>query len=122
MYECHWRNANNNTADRCDRRNLTLAQSIEITWNTDTFAYSLSTRVSMVNFQNMSSLLEEYNPIRTLLSAAQPRLREPPTHSKYGERAFSVVGPKLWNGLPQEVKNSLHKDSDFQKCIANTFV
>ena len=55
----------------------------------------------------LSSLLEEYNPPRTLRSTAKLRLKEPPTHKKYGERAFSVVGPKLWNGLPQEVKNCI---------------
>ena len=35
-----------------------------------------------------------------------PSSGEPHVHKKYGDRAFSVVGPKLWNGLPLDIRNS----------------
>ena len=41
-----------------------------------------------------------------LRSADQSRLVEPLTHKKYGERAFSVAGPKLWNALRDDVKKA----------------
>ena len=36
---------------------------------------------------------------------------EPRIHKKYGERAFSVAGPKLWNALRDDVKMSETVDS-----------
>ena len=54
----------------------------------------------------LTSLLEEYHPPRALRSTAQFRLREPSVHKKYGARAFSVAGPRLWNGLPVEIRHS----------------
>ena len=48
----------------------------------------------------LSSLLHHYIPTRALRSSNQYHLQEPPTHRKYGERAFSVCGPRLWNRLP----------------------
>ena len=54
----------------------------------------------------LASMLEEYCPSRCLRSADQSRLVEPLTHKKYGERAFSVAGPKLWNALRDDVKRA----------------
>ena len=55
--------------------------------------------------QYLSSLLTPYRPARTLRSAnlhllveKQPRLKT------YGERAFSVIAPRLWNQLPVHVR------------------
>ena len=58
----------------------------------------------------LSSLLEEYHPSRNLRSTAQACLYESLVHKRYGERAFSVAGPKLWNVLPESLRksNSLH--------------
>lgn len=54
----------------------------------------------------LASMLEEYRPSRRLRSADQSRLREPLIHKKYGERAFSVAGPKLWNALRDDIKKA----------------
>ena len=54
----------------------------------------------------LTSLLEEYHPAYTLRSKFWSLLRVPHVHKKYGDRAFSVVGPKLWNDLPLDLKNS----------------
>ena len=53
----------------------------------------------------LSSLLQEYCPPRSLRSSNQQLLVVPKTNKRYGDRAFSVAGPKLWNDLPEKVKN-----------------
>ncbi|KAK2164911.1 hypothetical protein NP493_1391g00029 [Ridgeia piscesae] len=30
----------------------------------------------------------------------------PPSRSRYGDRMFSVAGPRLWNSLPAEMKKT----------------
>ena len=52
----------------------------------------------------LASMLEEYQPPRALRSTAQFLLREPHTRKKYGDRAFSVAGPRLLNALPIALK------------------
>ena len=64
----------------------------------------------------LASMLEEYDPIRTLRSSSQGRLREHRTKENYGTRAFSVAGPKMWNNLDPEVKNCVSVDS-FKKSL-----
>ena len=54
----------------------------------------------------LASLLEDYNQPMGLRSVSQHRLKEVRSKKKYGERAFSVIGPKLWNDLPVELKTS----------------
>ena len=55
-------------------------------------------------------MLQEYNPIRSLRSTNELRLIEPSFNKKYGARAFSVAGPRLWNKLPPSVKQSCSVD------------
>ena len=38
--------------------------------------------------------------------ADQSGLLEPRIQKKYGERAFSVAGLRLWNNLPMEIERS----------------
>ena len=59
----------------------------------------------------LASMLIEYHPSHSLRSAQRSRLVEPRIHKKYGERAFSVAGPKLWNALRDDVKMSETVDS-----------
>ncbi len=57
----------------------------------------------------LNELLVKYEPKRPLRSSSDDLLVEPPIskHSKtYGDRAFSVAGPKLWNKLPISVKSA----------------
>lgn len=52
--------------------------------------------------QYISDLIIPYSPARVLRSSDQRRLKVPRSHLKSkGDRAFSVVGPKLWNSLHQ---------------------
>lgn len=53
----------------------------------------------------LSELLSPYAPSRPLRSATLNKLVKPKTNLKtYGERAFSYIGPYLWNALPEEIK------------------
>ena len=54
----------------------------------------------------LTECLQRYAPSRSLRSAEQQRLVEPKVKRKYGERAFSVAGPKLWNILPLCIRQS----------------
>ena len=54
----------------------------------------------------LTAMLIPYKPSRTLRSATKSLLVEPTSRLKqFGERAFSVAGPKLWNALPDSVKS-----------------
>ena len=56
------------------------------------------------------SLLKRYYQTYSLRSSNQNLLEETLTRRKFGDRAFSVAGPKLWNTLPIELKNSKSVD------------
>ena len=44
------------------------------------------------------------------------KLQEKRCHNKYGERAFSHSGPKLWNLLPINIREE-HDTEKFKKCL-----
>ena len=49
--------------------------------------------------------IPKYNPTRSLRSASDTLLFYiPRTKHVWGDRAFSVIGPKLWNELPLELR------------------
>lgn len=55
----------------------------------------------------LTELLQIHQPSRNLRSAVQTTLSVPRVRNvRHGERAFSVVAPKLWNGLNKQVRNS----------------
>ena len=55
----------------------------------------------------LRDLLEPYVPRRTLRSMSKLRLVEQSFKlSTYGLRAFSVSAPRLWNGIPLEIRQS----------------
>jgi hypothetical protein len=56
----------------------------------------------------LSSLIEPHRQPRTGLRSSGSRNLSIPTAQKahYGERAFSRLGPTLWNALPEEIKSS----------------
>ena len=64
----------------------------------------------------LASMLEVYRPPYDTRSAAEFRLIEPPVNKKYGDRAFSVAGPRLWNPLPLPLKLSPSVDT-FKKAL-----
>ena len=53
-----------------------------------------------------SDMLTWYSPVRTLRSSNENLLTVKKSRTSYGDRAFSVAAPKLWNSLPTSIKQS----------------
>ena len=64
----------------------------------------------------IKELLVPYKPRRHLRSEAKGLLDEPRTRLKFGDRAFSISAPRLWNALPQHLKDSTLCQA-FKKCL-----
>ena len=70
----------------------------------------------------IKDLLSWYDPSRMLRSTANLQLTVPQTRlSTYGDRAFSVVAPKLWNNLPVHLKTSKTLDEFKKKLKTHLF-
>ena len=50
------------------------------------------------------SYLQDLLQLHYASSSTSVRLNVPRTNSSYGSRAFSVIGPKIYNSLPLEIK------------------
>jgi hypothetical protein len=60
----------------------------------------------------LAELLKPYEPTRTLRSSSSQSLCVPKSKLKnYGDRAFAVAAPKLWNSLPGDLRSSSSLDS-----------
>ena len=64
----------------------------------------------------IKELLVPYKLRRHLRSEAKGLLDEPRTRLKFGDRAFSISAPRLWNALPQHLKDSTSCQA-FKKCL-----
>ena len=53
----------------------------------------------------LKELLTTYHSVKNLRSANGNLLIEARISASYGDRAFSVAGPKLWNCLPCNIKS-----------------
>ena len=55
----------------------------------------------------LEELLHVYSKVRVLRSNGKKLLAVPRTNTKsYGDRAFSVAGPRLWNKLPLSLRDT----------------
>jgi hypothetical protein len=55
----------------------------------------------------LEDLISPYVPMRSLRSSEEGRLAVPRSRTvTYGDRAYSINGPRLWNDLPLSVKES----------------
>ena len=59
----------------------------------------------------LCSLVEPYRPRRSLRSGQTMQLVQTSTRSRFGDMAFTTAAPKLWNGLPLEIKTAQSVDS-----------
>ena len=50
----------------------------------------------------------EQRATSVLLSTTNNDFYVPPSRSRYGDRMFSVAGPRLWNSLPAEMKKTCY--------------
>ena len=55
----------------------------------------------------ISDLIEQHVPGRQgLRSACTPKLSERRSRRSWGDRSLLVAAPRLWNGLPHDIRNS----------------
>ena len=64
----------------------------------------------------IKELLVPYKPRRHLRSEAKGLPDEPRSRLKFGDRVFSISAPRLWNALPQHLKDSTSCQA-FKKCL-----
>ena len=73
----------------------------------------------------ISDLLETYKPTRSLRSWSRNLLVIPRSKLKsYGDRAFSVCAPKLWNGIPEIIKCSVNLNTfkhNLKTCLVKRY-
>jgi len=68
-------------------------------------------------------LLQPYKPLRSLRSEKKNLLIVPKTQTQsYGDRAFSVVAPRLWNELPQKLRDITNTDCFMKALKTHLFV
>ena len=60
--------------------------------------------ISSIYYANC--LLYDLRATRVLRSTTNNDFYMPPSRSRYGDRMFSVTGPRLWNSLPAEMKKT----------------
>ena len=69
----------------------------------------------------LSNLIVKYTPNRALRSSSKNLLVVPPSRTKgYGDRAFSICGPKLWNNLPDSLRHETkleHFKKNLKTCL-----
>ena len=72
----------------------------------------------------ITDLLDRYVPTRSLWSSDHRELllKVPSTNNvSFGDRAFSVATPKLWNSVPYEIRSSDYLNQ-FKSKLRNLFV
>ena len=66
----------------------------------------------VLQWNYIKELLVPLNCARTLRSSTKNLLKVPKSRTKtYSDRAFSVIGPVLWNKLPDELRHELSLNS-----------
>jgi len=72
--------------------------------------------------QYLQTLLKQHHPTRTLRSSSAISLDVPRSRTKhYGDRAFANAAPRLWNSLPQVLRNSTSLDTFKSSLKAHLF-
>ena len=60
--------------------------------------------------QNLPDLIVKHSPVISLRSSQDHNLLVEPkyTRERFGAKSFSVAGPRLWNGLPVDLRAIYH--------------
>ena len=77
-------------------------------------SYRIQYKIALLTYKSLhstappylSSLIQSYNPTRTLRSSSAHKLITPLVRTCFGSRGFRVAGPSIWNSLPCAVKTS----------------
>ena len=78
---------------------------IGVQYHTCLMVYKSITRQAPEYIYSMLTYVSEHHKGQTM-STVLDLLHIPRSHSAYFDRAFSVQGPKLWNSLPADIRNS----------------
>ena len=70
----------------------------------------------------LSELISLHSPTRTLRASTESLLSVPTCNQAFGDRAFSVCAPQLWNKLPQAIKASDNVDIFKKRLKAHLFI
>ncbi len=70
----------------------------------------------------LSASLVDHRPSRILRSSANTSLLIPSCKTAICSRRFSIAGPTIWNGLPEEVKQAGNVDSFKTKLKTHLFL
>jgi len=54
----------------------------------------------------LSSLLQPYQPVRSLRSSDKQLLVNPGSHTKFGSRSFRCAAPSIWNNIPLHIRSA----------------
>ena len=73
--------------------------------------------VRLGNPPYLKNMLKPYEPLRSLRSSTMDLLTVPRTDTSFGLCRFSVAGPRIWNGLPHELRTTVQHTSVFQVTI-----
>ena len=81
-----------------------------------TFTHRVQYHICVMVFKSLNGQAPEYlsnlltkcseTNIRSLRSSKQETLKVPFARTTYYEKSFSVTGPKLWNSLPIQIRQS----------------
>ena len=82
-----------------------LPFSVGVQYHTCLMGYKSITRQSPEYISSMLTYVSEHHERQTR-STVLDCLHIPRSHPAYSDRAFSVQGPKLWNSLPADIRNS----------------
>ena len=105
-----------------DRRVLAAPVLIKLHWLPIKFRIQVKVLLLVYKALNglapkyIKELLVPYKPRRHLRSEAKGLLDEPRTRLKFGDRAFSISAPRLWNALSQHLKDSTSCQA-FKRCL-----
>ena len=70
----------------------------------------------------LSQLISPRSPTRTLRLSSESLLSVPTCNQAFGDRAFSVCAPQLWNKLPQAIKASDNVDLFKKRLKTHLFI
>ena len=83
-------------------------------------------KVLLLTYKALHGLAPKYlhellEPCQSSRNVANLTLKKPQSKSKYGDRAFKMAAPKLWNDLPHEIRQSPKVGKFTRKLKAHLF-
>ena len=77
---------------------------------------------SHLDYCNCLSISSSTRRLRSAATAHLQLCPGPRTITRYGDRAFTSIAPKLWNNLPVDIRSAPTLDFNIQNYVKNSFV